>query len=110
MTAALQVRVVLGKKDERVHGPDDAEVVVTVGAADVALDPTVGTSWTEHYVEVETHSELTRGMTVIDRLNVSEDDRNRSTWEQAHHGARKAKICWEIDNQRWKRALLQSLR
>ena len=41
MTAALQVRVVLGKKDERVHGPDDAEVVVTVGAADVALDPTV---------------------------------------------------------------------
>jgi len=76
----------------------------------VALDPTVGTSWTEHYVEVETHSELTRGMTVIDRLNVSEDDRNRSTWEQAHHGARKAKICWEIDNARWKRALLQALR
>ncbi len=76
----------------------------------VALDPTVGTSWSEHYVEVETHSDLTRGMTVVDRLNVSEDDRNRATWELAHHGARKAKICWEIDNQRWKRALLQALR
>jgi hypothetical protein len=37
----MQYRVVVGKKDERVEGPDDAEVVVTIGAADVALDPTV---------------------------------------------------------------------
>ena len=41
MSAPLQVRVVLGKRDERVHGPDDAEVVVTVGIADVGLDPSV---------------------------------------------------------------------
>ena len=41
MTASLQVRVVLGKKDERVHGPDGADVVITVGVADLALDPTV---------------------------------------------------------------------
>ena len=41
MAAPLQVRVVLGKKDERVHGPDDAEVVVSVGVADAGLDPTV---------------------------------------------------------------------
>lgn len=39
--ATLQVHVVLGKKDERVAGPADADVVVTVGAADVHLDPTV---------------------------------------------------------------------
>jgi len=39
--ATLQVHVVLGKKDERVAGPADAEVVVTVGAADAHLDPTV---------------------------------------------------------------------
>ena len=39
--ATLQVHVVLGKKDERVAGPADAEVVVTVGAADAGLDPTV---------------------------------------------------------------------
>ena len=38
---SLQVRVVLGKKDERVHGPDGADVVVTVGVADAGLDPTV---------------------------------------------------------------------
>ena len=41
MAAPLQVRVVLGKKDERVHGPDDAEVVVSVGVADAGADPTV---------------------------------------------------------------------
>ncbi len=38
---ALQYRVVVGKKDERVEGPDDAPVIVTVGVADVAMDPTV---------------------------------------------------------------------
>jgi hypothetical protein len=39
--ASLQVRLVLGKKDERVAGPDDADVVVAVGALDATLDPTV---------------------------------------------------------------------
>ncbi len=33
----------------------------------LALDPSVGNSWSEHYVEVETQSELTRGMTVVDK-------------------------------------------
>jgi hypothetical protein len=37
----MQVRVVFGKKDEAVDGPDDAEVVVTVPAADAELDPAV---------------------------------------------------------------------
>ena len=37
----VQYRVSFGKKDEVVEGPDDADVVVTVGAADAALDPTV---------------------------------------------------------------------
>jgi hypothetical protein len=37
----VQYRVAFGKKDEVVEGPDDADVVVTVGAADAALDPTV---------------------------------------------------------------------
>jgi len=46
----------------------------------IALDPSVGTQWSTHYVDVETHSELTRGMTVVDRLNVAADDRNRNVW------------------------------
>ena len=40
----VQYRVVVAKKDERVAGPDDADVVVTVPLADAAadgFDPTV---------------------------------------------------------------------
>jgi hypothetical protein len=37
----IQYRVAHGKKDESVEGPDDADVVVTIAAADANLDPTV---------------------------------------------------------------------
>ena len=37
----IQYRVAFSKKDEAVDGPDDADVVVTVAAADAGLDPTV---------------------------------------------------------------------
>ena len=76
----------------------------------LALDPTVGTEWSEHYVDVETQSELTRGMTVVDRLNVAEDERNRAVWAPALEKERKTKVCWAIDNQRWKEALYRTLR
>ncbi|MGC1651031.1 MAG: nucleoside hydrolase [Candidatus Sulfotelmatobacter sp.] len=75
----------------------------------LALDPTVGTEWSEHHVDVETESELTRGMTVVDHLNVAGDERNRKTWAAALQGP-KAKVCWTIDNQRWKDALFSTLR
>lgn len=39
--SSIQYRLVVGKKDERVDGPDDAEVVITVAAADASLDPSV---------------------------------------------------------------------
>ena len=38
---SVQYRVVFGKKDEAVEGPDDADVVITVPAADASLDPAV---------------------------------------------------------------------
>ena len=41
---SVQYRVVVGKKDERVEGPDDADIVVTVPLVDAAapgFDPTV---------------------------------------------------------------------
>lgn len=75
----------------------------------IALDPTVGTEWSSHYVEVETQSELTRGMTVVDRLNVVADDRNRAVWAQALRD-RKTKVCWRIDTKRWKETLFAALR
>ncbi|MFZ0735377.1 MAG: nucleoside hydrolase [Candidatus Sulfotelmatobacter sp.] len=76
----------------------------------LALDSTVGTDWSEHYVEIETQSELTRGMTVVDRLNVAEDERNRGTWEAAIGSGHRATVCWQIDNKRWKEALYRALR
>jgi purine nucleosidase len=76
----------------------------------IALDPTIGTDWSEHYVDVETQSELTRGMTVVDRLNVAEDDRNRVLWAQVLGKKVKAKVCWNMDSARWKSALFAALK
>jgi purine nucleosidase len=76
----------------------------------IALDPSSGTEWSEHYVDVETQSELTRGMTVVDRLNVADDDRNRTVWASALRAGRKAKVCWRLDTKRWKEALVAALR
>jgi purine nucleosidase len=75
----------------------------------LALDPTTGTDWSEHYIEVETQSDLTRGMTIVDRLNVADDERNREVWLTAIKKGR-VKVCWTIDNRRWKDALYQALR
>jgi purine nucleosidase len=75
----------------------------------LALDPGIGTEWSEHYVEIETQSELTRGMTVIDRLNVAADERNRQVWEHALTHGRKAKVYWAINNGKWKAALFAAL-
>ena len=36
-----------------------------------ALDPSIGTEWSAQYIDVETAGELTRGMTIVDGLNVA---------------------------------------
>lgn len=41
MTSSIQYRIAKAKKEELVEGPDDAAVVVAVGAGDIALDPNV---------------------------------------------------------------------
>ena len=38
---SVQVRLAITKKEERVDGPDDADVIVTIGVADTAIEPTV---------------------------------------------------------------------
>jgi purine nucleosidase len=75
----------------------------------VALDPSIATQMTACYVEVETRSDLTRGMTVVDELGVSKDERNAALWTQAHAVA-PIKVCWRIDVPRWKEALYSVLR
>jgi purine nucleosidase len=78
-------------------------------AMSIALHPGIGT-WSSHYADVEIHSELTRGMTVVDRLNVAGDERNGAVWAEVLRDARKTKVCWTIDAKRWKQALFTALR
>jgi len=75
----------------------------------VALDPTIATRASRHYVDVETASELTRGMTVVDRLNVADDDRNRDLWQPLIANGRNTNVIWEIDIPRWKALLYRLL-
>jgi len=75
----------------------------------ILLQPELCTRSTEHYVEIETTSELTRGMTVVDRLNVSGDQRNAALWREARERQKPVKICWELDVPGWKQMLVQSL-
>lgn len=78
-------------------------------AMSVALHPDIVTSQSQHFLDVETASELTRGMTVVDRLNVANNERNREVWSASLAGGHKAKIFWTIDNARWKESLYSSL-
>lgn len=79
-------------------------------AMSIALDPSVGTTWSRHYVDIETQSDLTRGMTVVDRLNVTDDDRNKLLWSAVRRRGQRANVCWTIDARRWKEALFYALR
>jgi len=79
-------------------------------AMSIALDPTIVTQQSENYVDVETSSELTLGTTVVDRLNVAGNERNRGVWAPALSKGVKAKVYWSIDNERWKQALFAALR
>jgi purine nucleosidase len=62
----------------------------------IALDPAVCTRRSRHYVEVETNSDVTRGMTVVDELGVLKRDPN-------------LEVCWAIDVERWKQTLIRTL-
>ncbi len=75
----------------------------------IALDCTVCTAVSRHYVDVEANSELTRGMTVVDRLGVAGDERNRTIWRGVIDRAAPAQVVWSIDNSRWKQALYSAL-
>jgi purine nucleosidase len=75
----------------------------------ITLHPELCTDSSMHYVDVEAMSDLTRGMTVVDRLGVAEDERNRDLWQWALKRRVKARVCWTLDVAGWKAALLRSL-
>ncbi len=76
----------------------------------IALEPDVCTHKSKHYVEVETASDLTRGMTVVDRLGVATDPRNRALWGEAVAHGLNVTVCWQIDIPRFKEMLYSALR
>jgi purine nucleosidase len=63
----------------------------------IALDPSVCTQRGTHYVDVEIHSEVTRGMTLVDQYGYLKKEPN-------------AEVCWAIDAARWKEMLYRALR
>ena len=75
-----------------------------------ALDSSIVTSQSQHFLDVETQSELTRGMTVVDRLNVAHNERNREVWTAPLASGHKAKVFWTIDIARWKQSLYEALK
>ena len=74
----------------------------------IALDRSVGLTWSRHRVAIECASELTRGMTVVDRLNVSGDENNASAWK-AQAGEETADVVWTFDSARFKSMLKSAL-
>jgi purine nucleosidase len=78
-------------------------------AMGIALNPALCTSSSKHYVQIEVGSELTRGMTVIDRLDVAADPRNKNVWGTAIERNRKVDVCWSLDEGKWKELLFSSL-
>lgn len=78
-------------------------------AMGICLDSTLCLDSSRHYVEVETESELTRGMTVVDRLHVASDPRNQSVWSQVLKSGPQLQVCWSLDVPRWKKLLFKSL-
>jgi purine nucleosidase len=73
----------------------------------ILLDPSLALVCSDHYMDVQVDNGITRGMSVVDRLGVAKDARNRAAWNDV---AAKHKVVWEMDIPGWKQALLQALR
>jgi inosine-uridine nucleoside N-ribohydrolase len=77
----------------------------------VALEPRIATRASRHAVEIECDSELTRGMTVVDALDVLPPRlADASGWsEHAVKGERLPTVVWQIDVRRFKERLFRAL-
>lgn len=71
----------------------------------IAIDPTIATETSLHFVDIETQSELTRGMTVVDKLNVATDRYNATQWADVTQKGYKTRVTWDVDAPRWKALL-----
>jgi purine nucleosidase len=100
-TAAKAYRTQTG--EEGVALPDPTAMAIL-------LDPAVSLVSSDHYMDAQVDSGITRGMSVVDRLNVAHDARNRSAWSDVLEQGRKHTVIWEMDIPGWKQSLVQALR
>ena len=76
------------------------------------IDPALCTKGSKHQVEIECEGTFTRGMTVVDELNVTiHDTANVEMWkpitaDKSPH----ITVCWEIDVPGWKALLERCVR
>lgn len=77
----------------------------------VALDPGIATRTSRHAVEIECESLLTRGMTVVDSLDVVPRKLgDPAGWPEASiSGPPNAKVVWAIDVARFKQRLFRAV-
>ncbi|QMV18851.1 nucleoside hydrolase [Granulicella sp. 5B5] len=73
------------------------------------LEPGLALEASDHFVEIETASPLTRGMTVVDKLDATGDTRNAPVWADARARSRKANVVWKLNVPGWKRLLMATL-
>ena len=76
----------------------------------VLLEPKLKLELSRHRVAIVCNSDLTRGMTVVDRLNVAADPRNSPAWSDILLSHQKTEICWKIDVPGWKAELVTALK
>ncbi len=82
----------------------------------VAIDPTICTRKSKHYVDIECDGTYTRGMTVVDQLGSAARDaqnqvKHADMWfGHVEKGDPWVTVCWAIDNRRWKELLYQTMR
>jgi purine nucleosidase len=76
----------------------------------ILLEPGLSVVSSNHYMDVQVDSGITRGMSVVDKLNVAHDARNRDAWRELLERGRKHTVIWEMNIPGWKQSLLQALR
>jgi purine nucleosidase len=99
-TAALAYEKQTGEKGISLPDPT---------AMAVLLDPAVALESSQHFIDVQIDSGITRGMSVVDKLGVAGDARNRAVWHEVLACGRRHKVIWQLDVPRWKQMLFAAL-
>jgi purine nucleosidase len=111
-TAKARFAIESNSRAREAYGVQTGEVGLSLAdptAMAVALDRSVGLSWSRHRVAIECASDLTRGMTVVDRLGVSADAINADVWAAAAGQSDGADILRTFDSSRFKAMLKSAL-